>query len=52
MMSDFPRKKNVRTSHGLAATIKESSGSIDPGLFPAITPLKAGFRKNLSASRL
>ena len=33
---------------GLMATIKQVAGSVDPKLFPAITPLKAGFRKNLS----
>lgn len=40
--------KTAGAGNGLAATIKEISGSIDPGLFPAITPLKAGFRKNLA----
>jgi ABC-type antimicrobial peptide transport system permease subunit len=40
--------KTAGANDALAATIKELSGSIDIGLFPAITPLKAGFRKSLS----
>jgi ABC-type antimicrobial peptide transport system permease subunit len=40
--------KTAGGGDGLAATIKQVSGSIDPKLFPTITPLKAGFRKNLS----
>jgi ABC-type antimicrobial peptide transport system permease subunit len=41
----------IRTSgdpNTLAPTIKSIAGSIDPRLFPTITPLTAGFRKNVS----
>jgi predicted permease len=41
----------VRTSgapNTLSPVIKEIAGSIDPKLFPTITPLEAGFRKNVA----
>ena len=33
---------------GLSPRIKQIAGSTDPKLFPSITPLKAGFRKNVA----
>jgi hypothetical protein len=41
----------VKTSgapNTITPAIKQIAGSIDPKLFPSITPLKAGFRKNVS----
>ena len=40
--------KTAGESNTVATTIKATSVAIAPGLFPSITPLKAGFRKNLS----
>ncbi len=40
--------KTTENGDGLVSTIKQVAGSIDPKLFPTITPLKAGFRKSLS----
>lgn len=40
--------KTTGAADGLMATVKQVAGSVDPKLFPAITPLKSGFRKNLS----
>jgi hypothetical protein len=41
----------IRTAgdpNSVSATIKSIAGNIDPKLFPTITPLTAGFRKNVS----
>jgi ABC-type antimicrobial peptide transport system permease subunit len=39
--------KTAGIPEGLTPTIKSIAESVDPKLFPAITPLKAGFRKNV-----
>ena len=41
-------RKLKRKSGSSSATIKSIAGSIDPKLFPTMTPLTAGFRKNVS----
>jgi predicted permease len=49
---DFPSMSVLVRAAGdtntLAPTIKAIAGSIDTGLYPTITPLTAGFRKNVS----
>jgi len=40
--------KTVGDPNTLSPVIKSIAGSIDPKLFPTITPLTAGFRKNVS----
>ena len=39
--------KTAGVPEGLIPTIKSITGSIDPKIYPTITPLEAGFRKNL-----
>ena len=39
--------KTAGVPEGLIPTIKSIAGGIDPKIYPTITPLKAGFRKNL-----
>ena len=49
---DFPRMSVLVRAAGdpntLTPAIKAIAGSIDTGLYPTITPLTAGFRKNVS----
>lgn len=49
---DFPEMSVLVRAAGdpntLTPTIKAIAGSIDTGLYPTITPLTAGFRKNVS----
>jgi predicted permease len=40
--------KTAGAPNALTPTIKLIAGSVDPKLFPTITPLKAGFRKNVA----
>jgi ABC-type antimicrobial peptide transport system permease subunit len=39
--------KTAGAPEGLIPAIRSITASVDPKLFPTITPLKAGFRKNL-----